>query len=1368
MDLRARLAEPGAGRARRVTGEHDRLTTLFLEACELPEEERGVWLDAACEGNSELRRELESLLAHHEDGFFPDAPPSDPVLDTGAILAGRFRIVAPIARGGMGAVYRADDLTLGIPVALKLLLRTNPETRERLLAEVRLARSVAHPTVCRVYDVGEADGCTFLSMEFIDGEDLQKLLRRVRRVPSDRVIELGLALCEGLAAAHDAGVLHRDLKPANVMIDDDGRPRITDFGIATHRGDARERVAVGTPAYMAPEQITGTAPISERTDVYQLGCLLYQLVTGHLLFDEADVEGTIEAQRTRAPVPPSQWQPDVDRRLESAILKALAKEPAERPASMHGFAKLLSTGDEALAPRAAPRREQRPVSILALRWRGLDRLVESVEPEDAREIVESQRALAIAAIEEYGGTVVERSTDGVLALFGAIEAREDEAERSVRAALQLVAHREANAAPLEVTACVHWGPVTLDGQGAPGSGFQPTTVAAERMLHRAEPGAVLLTSAARPLVEAHFDTELVVGAGGGESSANEAVYRVVGERDASDPIRRVRTELIGRDRELDLLCERFDRVAEGYGQFVPISGEAGIGKSRLVAELRRRLVVHDHEWLALRCEPMAQATAFAPVIRLLAESLELGALDEPAARLERVASALRTQGLPASERLPLYASLLSLPLPDDAEPLRPVPEVERRELLDSLREWVLALAAEKPLVVCIEDLQWCDPSSLELLVDLVARIPGERVLLIATHRNEFSASAHWPVASHSTPVVLQRLRNAEAIELVRALAPELETAAAADLAGRCDGVPLFAEELANAVASEATGSASLVPGTLQATLVARLDRVGEAKPLALRAAVLGREFRYSEIVAIAGLGEDELAARLDALVSAEILFRRGTPPHATYSFKHALVHEAAHESLLASDRRALHADAAVVLEASGAAKAELLAHHYEQAGLIEQALVQRRAAAEEAERRSAFAEAATHLERALELAAGLPESEALQFELLCASGSVWEMLHGLGSARSLSCYERADALSEVIEAPRLQIARLRYLRVNALFESEQPQSYAEALARLVQLAQETDDPETSTLVATGLGAKPLLADGNPAEAVRIFSDAQRAAAQSRPGALAEILHEDVVGVPLVLGSIAQALAGDPDAARRWADRGAGSAREGGRPYPLAFALACGAKTCLLLRDFDATVAAATECLEVSERFGFEMPAGIAQAALGLCALEANPNADPKRVEEGIDRIRRAGTRHLVSAFWAEQAEMLISSDPAAARRSLDEARRASNPQLDAWYDPELERLEALLGARGGATESSIEGAFTGSLELARERGAVAFELRTARSYASWLDSRARTDDARSVLATTLGTEPLASCKAPWRDLEQARQLARRLAADSPG
>jgi tetratricopeptide (TPR) repeat protein len=319
----------------------DRAKDLFLQALDCPAGERKRFVAEACGADTELRQDVESLLAFHDEesaGAAVAARAKDtaaPRFAAGDVFAGRYRMIARLGRGGMGEVWRADDLVLGTPVALKFIVSSSSSDRAGILNEVRLARKITHPAVCRVFDVGEADGEVFFTMELVRGEDLASLIRRVGRLPSEKVIDIARQLCGGLAAAHAQGVLHRDLKPANVLINDAGEVRITDFGIAVATVGTAPQVLVGTPDYMAPEQLLPGAPLTERTDVYALGLLLYELVSGQHAFSRSPTR--------MDPLRPSSFLPYVNPDLERVILQALSPDPRDRPPTAEAVLASLPT-----------------------------------------------------------------------------------------------------------------------------------------------------------------------------------------------------------------------------------------------------------------------------------------------------------------------------------------------------------------------------------------------------------------------------------------------------------------------------------------------------------------------------------------------------------------------------------------------------------------------------------------------------------------------------------------------------------------------------------------------------------------------------------------------------------------------------------------------------------------------------------------------------------------------------------------------------------------------------------------------------------------------------------------------------------------
>jgi predicted ATPase len=438
------------------------------------------------------------------------------------------------------------------------------------------------------------------------------------------------------------------------------------------------------------------------------------------------------------------------------------------------------------------------------------------------------------------------------------------------------------------------------------------------------------------------------------------------------------TPFVGREQELGLLIDRFEQAQEKRGQVVLVAGEAGIGKSRLVRELRERLrEAHaPHDWLECRTSPYTRGSALHPLIELLEQGLGLADVDSAEEKLGRLESALERADFELAQAVPLLASLLSLRLPERYAPLEISPQLQRQKTLEALLAWLLGLGEKQPLVLLVEDLHWADPSTLEWLGLVIEQCPTAGVLALLTHRPGFEPP--WPAREHLLPMALRRLRDQETKTLVAGAIGRatLSEDLVARIAARSDGVPLFAEELTKAAAEsdgEGTGSLSRfeVPETLQDSLMARLDRLGEARPVAQVGAAIGREFPYALLEAVAPLREPELREGLGRLAEAELLYQRGLPPKATYTFKHALVQDTAYQSLLESQRRELHGRIADALEARFAERVtsvpEEIARHCEQAGRTAQAIGHYQRAGERATQHFAHPEAVGHLRKALDL-----------------------------------------------------------------------------------------------------------------------------------------------------------------------------------------------------------------------------------------------------------------------------------------------------------------------------------------------------------------------------------------------------------------
>jgi predicted ATPase len=608
----------------------------------------------------------------------------------------------------------------------------------------------------------------------------------------------------------------------------------------------------------------------------------------------------------------------------------------------------------------------------------------------------------------------------------------------VRAGLGLVeAVRElaAEGTPLAVRVGIHTGLVVVGAMGgserkeALALGGTPNVAA--RLQASAAPETVVMSGATLCLVPGIFVLE-ELGTRRFEGISEPVVtWRVVqasGVRSRLEVAGGSLTPFVGRDLELGVLLERWERAEESQGQAVIVLGEPGVGKSRLLYQLRERLAQVPHTWLESRCTPYTQATAFHPVLELLEQGLAFTATDTPPEKLAKLERALGLVGLGGQpDALPILAELLDLP-PPERGPSTPTmsPELKRRRTLEVLAAWTLALGALQPAVVLTEDLHWCDPSTLELLGHLVAQSATARMLLVATARPEFAMP--WQARSNLLSLQLERLTKRQAREMILALHDGLSREMVDAIAERADGIPLYVEELTKAVVEPGAARGGAIPTTLADSLMARLDRLRTAKEVAQRAAVLGREFPYGLLAAVAGIEEAALRQGLARLVEAEIVFVRGEPPGATYSFKHVLVQEAAYESLLKRARQELHGRIARALRErfpeTAEAQPELVAQHHEEAGEAELAAAAWERAGQRAAARSAEAEAVLHYGKALEMLERLPGTPARTvqaIQLNIALGHALTYTHGL--FRAAEAFARAQGLGEGLgETPESVLA----------------------------------------------------------------------------------------------------------------------------------------------------------------------------------------------------------------------------------------------------------------------------------------------------------------------------------------------------------
>jgi class 3 adenylate cyclase/tetratricopeptide (TPR) repeat protein len=990
--------------------------------------------------------------------------------------------------------------------------------------------------------------------------------------------------------------------------------------------------------------------------------------------------------------------------------------------------------------------ERRHLTVLFADLVGSTQMATRLDPEEYHEIIQAYHQAVARVVARFDGYVAQYQGDGIVAYFGWPRAHGDDAERAVRAGLEIIeAIKGINrglpaSGQLAVRAGIDTGPVMV---GHLGGGVRREITAigetpniAARAQGMAPPGGLTITAATNRLAAGLFAVEPLGPQifKGVARPIDLFVVRSATEMRSRHALREL-TPFIGRDEELLLLGERWDLARAGAGQVVVIRGEPGIGKSRLARQFRESLAGLPHSRLEVFCSPFELNTPFAPTVNLLTSSFIWTANESAEQRFATLEQSLRDADLKVEEAVPLVAELLNLPLPDRYQPSLSPPDQKRRRLIAVLARWTFSLARLEPLVVLVEDAQWADPSTLELnqmLVEQCATLPA---MLIYTARPEFTAP--WPSRKNHSHLMLARLSAGHTREMARLA---VTRAALSDrtldlVAERTDGVPLFVEELARVVAetNSAEASEQQIPVTLADSLMARIDRLGTAKEIAQIAAVVGRGFSYDLLREIAGKPDEELRSALGRVVDAELIIAIGTLPDATYRFKHAMVRDTAYGSLLRSRRRELHRAVAGALTGKFAQQAEadpaLLAHHLTEAGEGDRAATAWQQAADRSAARGAFAEAASHYSRALEVLAATPESDARnqrEMTLLISLGSVLTTTKGLASREVESIFLRARELGE----------RLGHVRSAAILGLWQTSLTRGELAAAQTLAEQRLE------IAEREGAPLSLCWGHFALGATLLHRGMLPGSLTHLRAAVEQSHNrDKAARPFDAGLLAMSylavalmLAGFPDQAREVSVRTMRTAQELAKPSNIAFCAVNVAAMHQLSFNPQAALEVAGYAAEIGRSHG------VAQLASALDVYGGWAVAACGNPHDGADQIRRgiagwlADGGRLPHAWYLSLLAWTYGLDQrfAEAQDTLQDAAAAigelhMEEPIVAWTRADILRMS-------GADSATLEAAWRAAVDSAHAKGMRLFELRSTVGLAQLMADGGQRTPAREMLA----------------------------------
>jgi class 3 adenylate cyclase/tetratricopeptide (TPR) repeat protein len=991
--------------------------------------------------------------------------------------------------------------------------------------------------------------------------------------------------------------------------------------------------------------------------------------------------------------------------------------------------------------------ERRHLTVLLCDLVGSTAIAAQLDPEEWRETVAGYHGAAADAITRFGGYVAKYLGDGVMAFFGYPEAHDNDSERAVRAGLALLeAIEQLNEQPAHVKLSARIGidsglVVIGKGVGQETDVFGDTPNIAARVQASAAPDTVVITANTHRLVSGLFVVEELGAQPLKGAEAPVQLYRVIqpsgvrGRLEAAAAAG-VLTPFVGRDDELRLLSNRWERALDGEGQVALIIGEPGIGKSRLLQRFHEEIAGTPHTWLEATAGPFFQNTPFYPVADLLQQFLGGSEDKSPDERLAQLEPRLTLAGLKPAEAIPLIAPLLNLPPSTKYPPLPLSPEQQRRRLLATLVTWALGAARAQPLVIATEDLHWADPSTLEVIRLLVEQGTTARLLMIYTARPEFRA--RWPLRAHHAQITLNRLSSGHARTMVGQVAGEkaLSERTVATVVERSGGVPLFVEELTRAVleAADVKFVGREIPATLHDSLMARLDRLGPAKEVIQIGAVLGGEFSYGLLHAVDPIEEEELQGALRKLADAELLYVRGIPPEASYQFKHALIQDAAYDALLKSRRKDLHRlVACTIVEKFAAikeARPEVLAHHWTEAGEVEPAIAEWTRAGERAVEQSAYLEAERHYRQALALMQTLPESserDTRELTLQVALGSVTAATRGWSASDTDAVYARARSLAE--RAPgteSLQVYLGLWSTANTRGETRPSSVLADQMLE----------------IARGIGSPPALVTAHWAQGLtRHYHGDLAGARQHFLWAIEHYSEEHFRGIPNDLGVTSRYFAGlnewhlgRRDQAGRFMDDALSLARRQNNPFSLANVLSVGSSRVRILRgDFKGVLAVGHEAVRLNTASGFPLFNAICKINLAWARAQMGEGSG------AADRIREALAEFDAIKFYSSRTWFLcLLCETQVLAGALDDALVTVEQALEVnpdelLYRPEALRLRADLQLKQGDTELAVVG-FREAIELAHRMGAKSDELRATISLARLLVKQNRRDEARARLA----------------------------------
>ena len=995
-----------------------------------------------------------------------------------------------------------------------------------------------------------------------------------------------------------------------------------------------------------------------------------------------------------------------------------------------------------------PGGERRQLTVMFCDLVGSTTLSTQLDPEDMNELIGAYQQMVTPILQQFDGYIAKYMGDGILVYFGYPQAREKDAQRAIMAGLAVIdairTFRYKDSLEVAVRIGIATGTVVV-GEAIGEGDARERTVAGEtpnlaaRLQGLASENGVVISEVTKNLAEKAFEIRSLgkreLKGIEGSVEAWQVVGEIEDEFDVEVGSDRKSAPLVGRQEELGLLGRAWQQSRDGSGQVITVSGEAGIGKSRLVEAITEQAISDGAVCVPLRCSPHHMNSALHPVINQLRRVIGWSSDDSAEARLDKLESTLSSCSFPSDDTVPLMAALHSLALPEGKyPPLKLSPQQQRLDTLETIVAWLLEEAENRPVIAIWEDLHWADPSTLELFEMMIEQCPTAPILNVATFRSEFVPT--WPPKSHIVPITLSRLERPEIESLIlrQSKGKLLPQEVVDHIVERSDGVPLYVGELASAILSsdalrEGEDSFELagplgeltIPATLQDSLLARLDKTPTLREVAQLGSVFGREFAFELVKAVGAIDEEVLKEGLDRLVEEELLYRRGRMPRSKFMFKHALIQDAAYQSLLKKTRHQHHKAIAEMLKRQfpdvGKTQPEILAHHFTEAGMIDLAAENWLAAGQQALRRSENYEAIGHLKKGLAI---LPEDEKCAVQklaMLRQLGTAYMATKGYGASETVETFDRALDLCRTVKDNSIYPVMFG-VWLAALVQARHATA-KDIITQMHQHAEEAPD-SFAPYAAHAMSAFTYLHTGELQDAGRSFE--QIFALQSTFDLEEKTNNALLYGLDIEIASFAYSawyewLTGSPDEAIRWHAKAMSALEISRQGYTQARGLYWCAVVNQFLGQWDEVAKLTSKAIETAQQHGMTMV--VAVCRILNVAADAALNGNEGHADEvgrALAEYQATGARFQVPYHYTLQAELLLQDgrieDGLAVVRK---ARHMIQETGENYYLPEVIRLEGDFMLAAGRSLDKARQCFADAMQVAESSGALSLRLRAAMS-----------------------------------------------------